>query len=238
MSDMFERTEMLIGEEAVNKLKASRVAIFGLGGVGGYTLESLVRAGVGSFVLIDSDTVSESNLNRQILATRDTVGMAKTEAARQRALAINPDVKITLYNTFVLTNNFDEIDLTGCDYIVDAVDTVTAKLTIIERANALGIPVISSMGTGNKLDPTAFEVTDIYKTSVCPLARVVRYELKKRGIRKLKVLYSKEEPRKAKATVQGDRPVPASISFVPSVAGLIIGGEVVKDIIREKGKAD
>ncbi len=231
MSDMLERTEMLIGADAVKILKKSTVALFGIGGVGGYTLEALVRAGVGSFILIDNDTVSESNLNRQIIATLDTVGKLKTEAARERALSINPEADIRIYNTFVLPENIESIDLSGCDYIVDAVDTVTAKIAIIERAKALGIPVISSMGTGNKLDPTAFEVADIYKTSVCPLARVMRYELKKRGIKKLKVVYSREEPRKPKPTAEGSKPTPASISFVPSVAGLIIGGEVVKDLV-------
>lgn len=235
MDDRFIRTRMLIGDDAMNKLKSSCVAVFGVGGVGGYVVEALARSGVGNLILFDSDTVSISNLNRQIIATDSTVGMSKTAAAKKRVLEINPCAKVDTFDLFVLPENIDTIDFSAFDYIVDAVDTVTAKIAIIEKAYKLSVPVISCMGTGNKLDPTAFEITDIYKTSVCPLARVMRYELKKRGVKKLKVLYSKEEPKKPlfnPADENEKRCVPSSISFVPSVAGLIIGGEVVKDLIK------
>lgn len=235
MNDRFLRTRMLIGDEAMKKLSSSVVAVFGIGGVGGYVVESLARSGVGKLVLFDNDTVSESNLNRQIIATTATIGMSKTAAAKSRALEINPDAEVETHNIFVLPENIDEIDFSHFDYVVDAVDTVSAKLAIIKKAYDLSIPVISSMGTGNKLDPTAFKISDIYKTSVCPLARVMRHELKKMGVKKLKVLYSEEEPKKPTfiPDEQGSkRSVPSSISFVPSVAGLIIGGEVIKDIIK------
>lgn len=234
MSEIFSRTEMLIGKTATQKLQNSRVAVFGVGGVGGYVAEALARCGVGTIDLIDNDRVSESNINRQIIALSSTVGMMKTEVMKSRILDINSAAEVNTFNLFVLPENIDSLDLTVYDYIVDAIDTVSGKLAIIEKAYSFGIPVISSMGTGNKLDPTKFEITDIYKTSVCPLARVMRYELKKRGVKKLKVLYSKEEPVKAQATADGTgkRAVPGSISFVPSVAGLIIGGEVVKDLIK------
>lgn len=234
MSEIFSRTEMLIGKTATQKLQNSRVAVFGVGGVGGYVAEALARCGVGTIDLIDNDRVSESNINRQIIALSSTVGMMKTEVMKSRILDINSAAQVNTFNLFVLPENIDSIDLTVYDYIVDAIDTVSGKLAIIEKAYSLGIPVISSMGTGNKLDPTKFEISDIYKTSVCPLARVMRYELKKRGVKKLKVLYSKEEPVKAQTTADGTgkRAVPGSISFVPSVAGLIIGGEVVKDLIK------
>lgn len=234
MKETFSRTEMLIGADALTKLSRSRVAVFGIGGVGGYVVESLVRAGVGAVDLIDNDTVSESNINRQIIALSSTVGQLKTEVMRQRVLDINSEVKVNCINKFVLPDNIDEFDFSAYDYVVDAIDTVSGKLAIIEKAYREDIPVISSMGTGNKLDPTRFEVTDINKTSVCPLARVMRYELKKRGVKKLKVLYSKEEPIKPNNTQNNDKTkaVPGSISFVPSVAGLIIGSEVIKELIK------
>lgn len=226
---------MLIGEKAIATLKNSRVAVFGAGGVGGYVIEALARSGVGAIDIIDNDTVSESNINRQIIALRSTIGSLKTEIARKRVLDINPDCKVTLFETFVLPENIDSFDFSCYDYIVDAIDTVSGKLAIIEKAYKEGIPVISSMGTGNKLDPTKFTITDISKTSVCPLARVMRYELKKRGVKKVKVLFSTEEPIKPdKSENSGKRTPPGSISFVPSTAGLIIGGEVIKDLIKQK----
>ncbi len=234
MSEFYSRTEMLIGKDALEKLKNSRVAVFGVGGVGGYAVEALARSGVGSIDLIDCDTVSESNLNRQIVATTKTIGKAKTEAGKIRIEEINPHCNVEAFNLFILPENINEFDFSVYDYVVDAIDTVSGKIAIIEKCNEMKIPVISSMGTGNKLDPTQFEISDIYKTSVCPLARVMRLEMKKRGIRKLKVLYSKEQPIKPKNQAFGDKgkPIPGSISFVPSVAGLIIGGEVIKDLIK------
>lgn len=237
MENMFSRTELLIGKENIEKLQNSKVAIFGIGGVGSYVVEGLVRAGIGNFILVDSDNVSISNLNRQIIATTKTIGKPKVEVARERILEINPNANVTIYKEFYMPNN--KMELTSdISYIVDAVDTVTAKITLIEEADKLKIPIISSMGTGNKLDPTKFEVTDIYKTSVCPLAKVMRKELRNRGIKSLKVVYSKEKPIKT-IKVEADEDiefkrkgyVPGSISFVPSVAGLIIASEVVKDII-------
>lgn len=227
MHDFFQRTEALIGQEALNKLEKSHVAVFGVGGVGGYVVEALVRSGIGEITLIDNDTVKESNINRQIIALNSTIGQLKTEVFAKRISDITPDAKVNIQNIFVLPENIDEIDFEAFDYVIDAIDTVSGKLAIIEKCNEMNISVISSMGTGNKLDPTMFEIADINKTSVCPLARVMRYELKKRGIKKLKVLYSKETPIKT----SGER-VPSSISFVPSVAGLIIAGEVIKDIIK------
>ena len=233
MSEQFSRTEMLIGQNNIATLRNSRVAVFGAGGVGGFTIEALARAGVGTIDIIDNDTVSESNLNRQIIALHSTIGQLKTEVMKKRILDINPDCVVTIFNTFVLPENIDSFDFSVYSYIVDAIDTVSGKLAIIEKGAKEGVPVISSMGTGNKLDPTRFQITDISKTSVCPLARVMRYELKKRGIKKLKVLFSTEEP--IKPTAQKDergKVPPGSISFVPSVAGLLIGGEVIKDLIR------
>ena len=234
MIEQFSRTEMLIGKDALATLKKSRVAVFGAGGVGGYVIEALARSGVGAIDIIDNDTVSESNINRQIIALRSTIGLLKTEVVKKRVEDINPECKVTVYETFVLPENIDTFDFSKYDYVVDAIDTVSGKLAIIEKAYNEGVPVISSMGTGNKLDPTKFSVTDISKTSVCPLARVMRYELKKRGIKKLKVLFSAEEPIKpnTEKDERGKVP-PGSISFVPSVAGLIIGGEVIKDLIKE-----
>ena len=222
------RTESLLGEEANRKLKASRVAVFGLGGVGGYVVEGLVRSGVGALDLVDCDKVSLTNLNRQIIATRDTVGRDKTEVARERVLSINPDCKVTEHNIMFLPDTADEFDFSEYDYVVDAIDTVAGKMQIIESATRAGVPVISSMGTGNKLDPTRFEVADIYETSVCPLAKVIRKECRKREIPSLKVVYSKEEAMKVNVDEE------PAISFVPSVAGLIIAGEVIKDLIKEE----
>ncbi len=227
MNEFYQRTQALIGKESLEKLKKSHVAVFGIGGVGGFVVEALARAGVGKLTLIDNDTIKKSNLNRQIIALNSTLELQKTEAFKSRIKDINPDAIVETKEIFYLPETKDEVDFSDFDYVVDAIDTVSGKITIIEKSKELDIPVISSMGTGNKLDATAFKVADISKTSVCPLARVMRYELKKRGIKKVKVLYSTEEPIR-----QGNR-VPASISFVPSVAGLIIAGEVIKDIINK-----
>ena len=228
MQEEFTRTAMLIGERALEKLSSCHVAVFGVGGVGSYVTEALARSGVGHLDLIDSDRVNITNINRQIIATHNTVGQYKVDVAKDRVLSINPKAEVNVFRTFYLPENSENVDFSLYDYIIDAVDTVTAKIEIIVNANKTNTPVISCMGTGNKLDPTQFEITDVYKTSVCPLARVMRRELKKRGIEKLKVLYSKEEPAKFSA---GE--VPASISFVPSAAGLIIAGEVIKDLIKD-----
>lgn len=225
MQNQFSRTEMLIGKENIEKLQDSKVAIFGIGGVGSYTVEALVRAGVGSFVLVDKDVVDETNLNRQIIATTKTIGRPKVEVAKERILEINPNAKVETYQEFFLPDTREDILSKDISYIVDCVDTVTAKIELVLRAKKLNIPIISSMGTGNKLDPCKFEVADIYKTSVCPLAKVMRKELKQRNIESLKVVYSREEPKQALAPK-----TPSSISFVPSACGLIIAGEVVKDI--------
>lgn len=225
MQNQFSRTEMLIGKEAIKKLQNSKVAIFGIGGVGSYVVEALARVGIGKFILVDKDIVDETNINRQIIATKKTIGISKVEVAKTRILEINTNAKVETYQEFFMPESKDIIDNT-VNYIVDAVDTVTAKIELVIRANKANIPIISSMGTGNKLDATKFEVTDIYKTSVCPLAKVMRKELKNRGIKKLKVVYSKEEPIKQQGRT------PGSISFVPSVAGLILAGEVIKDIIK------
>ena len=222
-----DRTEMLIGSEAVSRLADAKVLVFGVGGVGGHVCEALVRAGIGEIHIVDGDTVAESNINRQIIATRDNIGQPKVEAMGERIRSINPECRVKGFQMFFLPGETsDSMDFSGYDYVVDAVDTVAAKLEIIEKAKAAGVPVISSMGTGNKLDPTLFRIADISKTSVCPLAKVIRKELRNRGIRDVKVLFSTEEP------VRTGVRTPASISFVPSVAGLIIGGEVIKDIIR------
>lgn len=224
MTERFIRTEKLIGKDNLEKLKNSHIAVFGIGGVGGYVTEALIRAGVGKIDIIDNDTVSESNINRQIIATTDKIGQYKVDVMKERILKINPQAEVNAYNTLYLPQTADMFDFTKYTYVIDAVDNVTAKIELVLRANATDTPIISSMGTGNKLDPTMFCVSDIYKTEVCPLAKVMRYELKKRGIKKLNVVYSKEKP------VTKQRP-PASISFVPSVAGMIIASEVVKDII-------
>ena len=235
MNEQFIRTRMLLGDEAMERLQKARVAVFGLGGVGGYTVEALARAGIGALDLIDSDTVSISNLNRQILATRSTVGMEKTEAARLRVLDINPDCVIRVHNVFYTPETADRFDFTQYDYIVDAIDTVTGKLALVQRAYEAGTPIICCMGTGNKLDASAFQVADISKTSMCPLARIMRKELSKRGIKHLKVVYSQEEAMtptgwEEEAAAIGKRQIPGSMSFVPGAAGLILAGEVIKDI--------
>lgn len=236
MINPFSRTERLFGKNAMQKLAASRVAVFGAGGVGGYVLEALARSGVGAIDIIDSDEVSVTNINRQILATRSAVGRAKVFVAAERIADINPDCKVTTHKLFYLPENADMINFNSFDYIVDAIDTVTGKIAIIERAKRLGVPVISCMGTGNKTDPSALKVSDIYKTSVCPLARVMRRELKKRGVEALKVVYSEEEPVApdicADELKDNGRQPPASCAFVPSVAGLMIAGEVIKDLIK------
>ncbi len=231
LREIFSRTELLLGKEAMERLSKAKVAVFGVGGVGGYVVEALARSGVGGLELIDSDRVSLSNINRQIIATLDTVGRYKTEVMKERIMSINPTVDVRIRNCFFLPENSHEFDFAEYDYVVDAVDTVTAKIALVMKAEEAGVPIISSMGAGNKLNPAQFEVADIYKTSVCPLAKVMRYELKKRGIKKLKVVYSKEVPIKRENTECGARKVaPASVAFVPSVAGLIIASEVVKDI--------
>ena len=247
MLNQFSRTEIVFGKEAMEKLASSRVAVFGIGGVGGYTVEALARSGVGSLDLIDDDKVCLTNLNRQIFATRKTVGKYKVDVAEERIHEINPECQVKTYKTFYMPDTKDEFDFTEYDYIVDAIDTVKGKLELVMNAKAVGTPIICSMGAGNKVDPTAFEVADIYKTSVCPLARVMRYECRKRGIKDLKVVYSKEVPRRPiedmaiscrqhcicppgtrKCTVRRD--IPGSTAFVPSVVGLIIAGEVIKDL--------
>ena len=251
MLNQFSRTELLLGKEAMNKLGNSRVAVFGIGGVGGYVCEALVRSGVGSFDLIDDDKVCLTNLNRQIIATRKTVGQYKTEVMRDRILEINPKADVRIHQCFYLPENASDFDFSEYDYVVDAVDTVTAKIELIMRAKESGTPIISSMGAGNKLDASAFRVADIYKTKVCPLAKVMRRELKKRGVKKLKVVYSEEQPIRpvedmaiscrshcicppgAKHKCTERRDIPGSVAFVPSVVGLIIAGEVIKDLTAE-----
>lgn len=261
--EQFARTEKLLGKEAVQRLYSARVAVFGIGGVGGYTVEALARSGVGALDLIDSDTVCESNLNRQIIALHSTIGRSKTEVMRERIFDINPQINVNMYNCFFLPQNAGEFPFDEYDYVVDAVDTVTAKLELILRAKEAGVPIISCMGAGNKLDPTQFRVADVYQTKICPLAKVMRRELKKRGVEQLKVVYSEEEPvglgeerpaedlatRKymedksgyhgggevkkgevPQADSRERRSTPGSIAFVPSVAGLILAGEVIKDI--------
>ena len=235
MSEQFLRTEMLLGRDAIEKLHSARVAVFGLGGVGGYAVEALARSGVGSLDLIDSDIVSISNLNRQILAAHSTVGMLKVDAARQRVLDINPDCVVRAYPIFYTPETADSFDFTRYDYIVDAIDTVTGKLALVERAVAVNTPIICCMGTGNKLDASAFQVADISKTTMCPLARVMRKELAKRGIRHLKVVYSQEEALtptgwEEEAAALGKRQIPGSVAFVPGAAGLLLAGEVVRDL--------
>lgn len=238
MENQFSRTELLIGKEGIEKLQNAKVAIFGIGGVGSYVVEGLVRAGVGKFILVDNDEVDITNLNRQIIATRKTIGKSKVEASRERILEINPKAEVEIYKEFFMPDSKEILNNT-VSYIVDSVDTVTAKIELVIRASRLNIPIISSMGTGNKMDATKFEVTDIYKTSVCPLAKIMRKELKERGIKHLKVVYSKEEPilnnqkdYNSEIIINQNKRIPGSISFVPSVAGLIIAGEVIKDIIK------
>lgn len=227
--DIFEREKMLIGAERVARLAQKHVIVFGVGGVGSFVCEALARGGVGRITIVDGDTVSESNINRQIIALLSTVGRAKTEVMRERIADINPNAQVREYKHFYLPDDTGDIWENEYDYIVDAIDTISAKIDIAVRAKEMGIPLISSMGTGNKLDPARFEITDIYKTSVCPVCRVMRRELKKRGVERLKVLYSAEEVRKPIESADGGR-TPASISFVPSVAGLIIAGEVIREL--------
>lgn len=237
MENQFSRTERLLGKENMEKLAAARVCIFGIGGVGGYVAEALARSGVGHLELVDNDVICLSNLNRQIIATHETLGQYKVDVMKERILSINPTAEVTVYKCFYLPETRAQFDFTNYDYVVDAIDTVAGKIALVLQAEESGTPVISSMGAGNKLDPAAFQVADIYQTSVCPLAKVMRRELKKRGVKKLKVVYSKEQP----VAVQNDeesllssprRSIPGSIAFVPSVAGLIIAGEVVKDLVN------
>lgn len=228
MNSEFSRTENLIGANALEKLKKCHIAVFGVGGVGGFVVEALARAGVGTIDLIDSDCVDITNLNRQIIALHSTIGKQKVSVMRDRVLDINPNANVNIFPLLFLPENSSQFDFSKYDYVVDAIDNITAKIELVVKCQEAGTPIIASMGTGNKLDPTKFEISDIYKTSVCPLAKVMRYELKKRGVKKLKVLYSKENPIKT-----ADR-TPASISFVPSAAGLIIAGEVIKDIIKKE----
>mgnify|MGYP000951533560 CR=1 FL=1 len=251
MANQFSRTELLFGEAAMDRLAQCRVAVFGIGGVGGYTAEALARSGIGEIDLIDSDTVSLTNLNRQIIALRSTIGKYKVNVMKERILDINPDIKVHVHECFYLPETKDEFDFSQYDYVVDAVDTVTAKISLVMKCQEMNIPIISCMGAGNKMDASAFKVADIYKTKVCPLAKVMRRELKKRGVKKLKVVYSEEKPMTpiedendncknhcicppgVQRTCLQRRSVPGSMAFVPAVAGLIIAGEVVKDIIAE-----
>jgi len=254
MLTQFSRTQLLLGQEAMDKLSNSRVAIFGIGGVGGYVCEALVRCGVGNFDIIDDDKVCLTNINRQIIATRKTVGKYKVDVMKERMLEINPDVSVNVYKCFFLPENADEFPFEDYDYVVDAVDTVTAKIELVMKCREKGVPIISSMGAGNKLDASAFRVADIYKTKMCPLAKVMRHELKKRGVKKLKVVYSEEKPTRpledmsiscrancicppgAEHKCTERRDIPGSVAFVPSVAGLIVAGEVVKDITGVRGQ--
>lgn len=231
MEDRYTRTEMLLGREGVDRLKGSAVIVFGVGGVGGYTVEALARAGVGHIAVVDSDTVSESNINRQIIATSATVGRKKVDVIEERIHAISPDIKVEKYDIFFENDTKCKIDFTKYNYIVDAIDSVSSKVLLIKCANEAGVPIISSMGTGNKLDPTAFRVADISKTKVCPLARAVRTRLRKIGINHLKVVYSEEEPHVTSA--DGERLPPASVSFVPGVAGLVLAGQIIVDLTAE-----
>ena len=249
--DQFARTQLLLGEKAMEKLKNSRVAVFGVGGVGGYSVEALARSGVGAIDIIDDDKVCLTNINRQIIADTKSIGKYKVDVAKERILSINPKCKVTTYRCFYLPENASEFDFSNYDYVIDAVDTVTAKINLVMQANESNVKIIISMGAGNKLDPTAFMVSDIYRTSVCPLAKVMRRELKKRNIKKLKVVYSKEEalipekdesiscssncvcPPGTERKCTDRRAIPGSVAFVPSVVGLIIAGEVIKDLIAE-----
>ena len=229
MENQFTRTEMMLGAEAVERLRSARVAVFGVGGVGGYTVEALARAGVGELHLFDSDTVSITNINRQIIALHSTVGRPKVEVFRERIADINPEARVYTYPIFYGEDTADSVDMTRFDYVVDAIDSVRSKILLITRVKAAGVPMISSMGAGNKIDPTKFEVADIYKTSVCPLARAIRSELKRRGVDSLKTVYSKEPP-----FITGGERTPGSLSFVPGAVGLIIAGEVIKDLTKIK----
>ena len=251
MLDQFSRTQLLLGEESMKKLSDMRVAVFGIGGVGGYVCEALVRTGIGHFDLIDDDKVCLTNLNRQIIATRKTVGLYKADVMKERMLEINPNVEVNVYKCFFLPENADEFPFADYDYVIDAVDTVTAKVELVMKCKEMNVPIISSMGAGNKLDASAFKVADIYKTKMCPLAKVMRHEMKKRGVKKLKVVYSEEKPTRpiedmsiscrthcicppgAQHKCTERRNIPGSVAFVPSVAGLIIAGEVIKDLTKD-----
>ena len=251
MLDQFSRTQLLLGEESMKKLSDMRVAVFGIGGVGGYVCEALVRTGIGHFDLIDDDKVCLTNLNRQIIATRKTVGLYKADVMKERMLEINPNVEVNVYKCFFLPENADEFPFADYDYVIDAVDTVTAKVELVMKCKEMNVPIISSMGAGNKLDASAFKVADIYKTKMCPLAKVMRHEMKKRGVTKLKVVYSEEKPTRpiedmsiscrthcicppgAQHKCTERRDIPGSVAFVPSVAGLIIAGEVIKDLTKD-----
>ena len=236
MINEFSRTELLLGANGMEKLKRARVAVFGIGGVGGYAVEALARAGIGALDLIDNDVISLTNINRQIIALHSTVGLPKTDVMAARVKDINPECEVRTYQMFYGPDTAEQFDFTQYDYIIDAIDTVTGKLALAVNAQKANTPIISSMGTGNKLDPTAFTVTDIYKTSFCPLARIMRKELRKRGIQRLKVVYSQEEALTPEGVTeelpQGRRSIPGSVSFVPSAAGLILAGEVIKDIVK------
>ncbi len=241
MSERFARTKRLLGKAAMDKLNNSHVAVFGIGGVGGHAVDALVRSGVGTITIVDSDEVAVSNINRQLIATSKTVGRKKVEVMKEHLFEVNPSVKVEVYDCFFLPETREQFDFSKYDYVIDAVDTVTAKIALVEACQEAGVPIISSMGAGNKLNPAAFEVADIYKTSVCPLAKVMRKELKQRGIKHLKVVYSKEtplEPIEDEDFVSDEkrkrRATPGSIAFVPSVAGLILAGEVVKDLAGER----
>jgi tRNA A37 threonylcarbamoyladenosine dehydratase len=251
MLDQFSRTQLLLGEESMKKLTDMRVAVFGIGGVGGYVCEALVRTGIGNFDLIDDDKVCLTNLNRQIIATRKTVGQYKADVMKERMLEINPNVEVNVYKCFFLPENADEFPFADYDYVIDAVDTVTAKVELVMKCKEMNVPIISSMGAGNKLDASAFKVADIYKTKMCPLAKVMRHEMKKRGVKKLKVVYSEEKPTRpiedmsiscrthcicppgAQHKCTERRDIPGSVAFVPSVAGMIIAGEVIKDLTKD-----
>ena len=251
MLDQFSRTQLLLGEESMKKLSDMRVAVFGIGGVGGYVCEALVRTGIGHFDLIDDDKVCLTNLNRQIIATRKTVGLYKADVMKERMLEINPNVEVNVYKCFFLPENADEFPFADYDYVIDAVDTVTAKVELVMKCKEMNVPIISSMGAGNKLDASAFKVADIYKTKMCPLAKVMRHEMKKRGVKKLKVVYSEEKPTRpiedmsiscrthcicppgAQHKCTERRDIPGSVAFVPSVAGLIIAGEIIKDLTKD-----
>lgn len=234
LSEQFSRSALLVGDQPIQKLHHAHIAIFGVGGVGGAVVEALARGGIGHFSLFDNDVVGLSNLNRQLIATHDTIGLPKVDVARDRILAINPDATVDRYPVFYLPENADQYDLSSYDYIVDCIDTVSAKLTLIQRAKAQNVPIISAMGTGNKLDPTQFIVTDLAKTEGCPLARILRKELRRRGIQHLDVVYSTEAPRKPRETIceNGRRGLPGSMSFVPPVAGMILAGEVLKKLME------
>lgn len=232
MKEQFTRSALLLTRENIEKLAKKHVAVFGIGGVGGYVVEALARTGVGSFTLVDHDEISITNINRQIIATMDTIGRKKVDVMKERIYAISPETKVYTYDTFFLEENADEFDFSSFNYIVDAVDTVSAKLALVMEAKKIGVPIISAMGAGNKLDPTQMEVADIYETSVCPLAKVMRYELRKRGIDSLKVVYSKEKPIVIENLIENGKRIPGSVAYVPSTMGFVIASEVIQDLLK------